>query len=503
MSFSDPVFLFIFLPAVVLLAHVAGKISNRLVGLVLATASLAFYGLWQIDNLPLLLASLIVNFGTGQYLLRRPGRIILSLAIGANLASLGFYKYAGFAVQNLNALFELQTTFASPLLPLAISFFTFQQIAYLVDCYRRSVDAHDFLDYILFVTFFPHLVAGPLVQPRDMLHQWRSSDLRPRFANLVVGLTILTIGLFKKLVLADSVAPFVDAIFSKSATPATVSTFEALTGALGFTWQIYFDFSGYTDMAIGMALLFGVRLPINFASPYKATSIIEFWQRWHITLSRFLRDYLYYPLGGNRRGAFRHAANIMIVMLLGGLWHGPAWTFVAWGGIHGCAIVINHLWRKVSADWRGRESAWFYAVSGILTFSVVVVSWIFFRAPNWTAAQNLLSVLFGLSGTILPTGPFPSGLSAIRVALGDTFYSHEVDLALLMIGAIIVFLLPNTQEIVSGADIGQSARERNRTVGMKWSLPPGLGVLTGAFLFVSIAISLQTTTRPLFIYFQF
>jgi D-alanyl-lipoteichoic acid acyltransferase DltB (MBOAT superfamily) len=312
--FSDLVFIVGFMPMVLVLSVLAGRIGNRALAWLLFLASLGFYAAWRVENLPLLIGSLAFNYLAGQYLLARPSRPGLIVCVVLNLAPLAFFKYGGFAVANINAAFGASIAFDKPVLPLAISFFTFQQIMYLVDCYRRQVDRHGPLDYALFVTFFPHLIAGPLVQPKDMLHQWRDVDLRPTLERFGLGISIFAVGLFKKSFLADGLAPVVDLVFGRAAGGQVVSLFDAAVGTLGFAWQIYFDFSGYTDMAIGLA--------------------------W------FLRDYLYYPLGGNRRGLPRQCLNIMIVMLLGGLWHGAAWTFVVWGGLHGTAIVLNHLWRR-------------------------------------------------------------------------------------------------------------------------------------------------------------
>ena len=258
------------------------------------------------------------------------------MGIGLNLGLLAWFKYANFLAASINNLAGTSLSFGDIVLPLAISFFTFQQIAFLVDAYRGLADEPNIGRYGLFVTFFPQLIAGPIVHHAEILPQYAQRDsIRLKADNLSIGLTIFAVGLFKKVVFADSMGAYADTVFQAAALGDTVSFVSAWAAAAAFSLEIYFDFSGYTDMAIGIARMFGVRLPLNFDSPYKSTSIIDFWRRWHITLSRFLRDYLYYPLGGNRNGTGRRYGNLMVVMLLGGLWHGAAWTFVFWGALHG------------------------------------------------------------------------------------------------------------------------------------------------------------------------
>ena len=276
-------------------------------------------------------------------------------------------------------------------LPLAISFFTFQQISYLVDSYRGETKEYDFLNYALFVTFFPQLIAGPIVHHKEMMPQFASKwNLVKNYKNIALGLFIFSIGLFKKVVIADTFAVWATAGFD---TATTLNLFEAWATSLSYTFQLYFDFSGYTDMAIGAALLFNIKLPINFNSPYKATSIQDFWRRWHITLSRFLKDYIYIPLGGNRKGEFRTYANLMATFIIGGLWHGADWTFVFWGFLHGFALVIHRAWSKLGFKLN-TILAWF------ITFNFINISWVFFRAKEWDDAIKVLSSMFSLDNMI-------------------------------------------------------------------------------------------------------
>ena len=289
----------------------------------LVLASLFFYGWWNPAYLLLIIGSMLFNYYTGVQLSYRQNRLFLGIAIALNLALLGYFKYANFFVENISDLAGLGWNIEHIVLPLAISFFTFQQIAYLVDAYRRETSEYNFLHYALFVSFFPQLISGPIVHHKEMLPQFIRETARfIEYRHLAIGISVFILGLFKKVVVADSLAPYSIEAFNAVAAGEMLTFFEAWKGALAYTFQLYFDFSGYSDMAIGLAMLFGIRLPLNFDSPYKANSVIEFWQRWHITLSRFLRDYLYIPLGGNRKGQKRRYLNLMITMLLGGLWHG-------------------------------------------------------------------------------------------------------------------------------------------------------------------------------------
>jgi D-alanyl-lipoteichoic acid acyltransferase DltB (MBOAT superfamily) len=340
-------------------------------------------------------------------------------------------------------------------LPIAISFFTFQQIVFLVEAYRGEAGDYDFLHYALLVTFYPHLIAGPIVHYREMLTQFtRPNATRFRPSHFSVGVTIFCIGLFKKVVMADGVAPFANSIFDAAAGGASLTPHEAWTGALAYTFQLYFDFSGYSDMAIGLARMIGIRFPMNFNSPYKSINIIDFWRRWHITLSRFLRDYLYIPLGGNRRGRVRRYANLLITMLLGGLWHGAGWTFVIWGGLHGIYLVINNAWHAL------REQLGFTrpvpmgrAVARALTFVCAVIAWVFFRAQGFAAAHTMLSAMF--AGSAAVTGATVAGHPVLRqVGLVERWFPHDLldpynAIGWIAVLGLIAWLGPNTQQIMA------------------------------------------------------
>src|SRR3954447_7599130 len=390
MLFSSYAFLFQFLPAMALAFAVARRVSPRCGIWALAFASLIFYGAWKPTYLLLLVASIGFNFWLGlkmEDLVRR--RRIGTLGVVLNLALLCYFKYTNFLFDSFTALTGAPLPFVNVILPLGISFFTFQQIAYLVDVMRGAKIERDIVSYALFVSFFPHLIAGPLVHHAEMIPQFKRARSGRSAVLAARGLAIFAAGLFKKVVIADNLSQFVTPVFAHLDAGGGVGAEWAWLSTLAYSLQIYFDFSGYSDMAIGLALLFGIRLPVNFRSPYKASSIIEFWRRWHITLSRFLRDYLYVPLGGNRLGNARRYLNLLVTMLLGGLWHGAGWNFLVWGGLHGLYLCINHLWHR----WRGEaatSSAATNVVSWAVTFFAVVIAWVFFRAKTAAGAFQML-----------------------------------------------------------------------------------------------------------------
>ena len=358
---------------------------------------------------------------------------LLAFGVIANLALLGYFKYADFFIMNVNRTAGTDIPLLELALPLAISFYTFQQIAYLVDSYRKETQEYDFLNYAVFVTFFPQLIAGPIVHHKEMMPQFaKLKNKVMHYHNIALGLFIFSIGLFKKVVIADSFAVWATQGFD---IEKNLNMIEAWFTSLSYTFQLYFDFSGYTDMAIGIALLFNIKLPINFNSPYKATSIQDFWRRWHITLSRFLKDYIYIPLGGNRKGEIHTYTNLFATFILGGIWHGAGWTFVLWGALHGLALVIHRAWQKLGLRMP-TLLAWF------ITFNFINIAWVFFRATSFESAMKVLKGMFQ-GDLILPNLNLFSDLGITLGKWSRVYYDSYIGLWLLG-GLLVVLVLPNS-----------------------------------------------------------
>ena len=490
MLFNSVEFIFTFLPVTLALFWVLLRFGNRPAALLLLLASLFFYGWWSPRHVVLLLASIAFNYGVGAALGRmrdaRWRRLLLAFGIAVALGLLAFFKYADFALASLSWLPGIDLEPLGILLPIGISFYTFTQIAFLVDAWRGEAREYDPVHYALFVTYFPHLIAGPILHHREMMPQFKALRWEHlRADDIAVGLTIFIIGLFKKVVLADGVAGFVPYAFTPDVAPGLAA---AWSGALAYTLQLYFDFSGYSDMAIGLSRLFGVDLPLNFASPYKATSIIEFWRRWHMTLSRFLRDYLYIPLGGSRHGGNRRYANLLATMLLGGLWHGAGWTFLLWGALHGAYLAVNHLWRAARSRLGrlpGESTRLGLIVAGGLTFLAVVTAWVPFRASSLAQAGHVLAGMVGLNGLALP-----KPLEAGTLVLAWCWIAGLLAVA---------WLAPNTQEIMA-----RHLPQMRRAVGaqgvLRWRLEPWYAAVAALAAVVALGQLGQVSE---FLYFQF
>ena len=453
MLFNSYVFIFAFLPITFLVYFYLNhkRLTQAAQGF-LVFSSLFFYSWWNITYLPIILSSMLFNYVLGNALAkeRSPNqksfskKTILSFGITANVALLGYFKYSDFFIENYNAIFDSNAQLLNLALPLAISFFTFQQISYLVDSYKKETKEYDFLNYALFVTFFPQLIAGPIVHHKEMMPQFAKRRNKViNYKNISLGLFIFAMGLFKKVIIADTFSVWATTGFDVA---TTLNLFEAWATSLSYTFQLYFDFSGYTDMAIGLALFFNIQLPTNFNSPYQAKDIQDFWRRWHITLSRFLRDYIYIPLGGNRKGALRTYSNLMSTFLIGGLWHGAGWTFVFWGFLHGLALVIHRAWKQLGLTmWSWM--AWF------LTFNFINISWVFFRAKTWDDALKILHAMFSLDNVVLPK--FLESKLSILEEFGVNFgffLSHlhaTLDILLwLMVGFIMTLFTQNALQKV-------------------------------------------------------
>jgi len=513
MLFNSYSFIFLFLPVVLLVFYQLGRINHTYAAAWLALASLFFYGYWNPAYIGLLLGSIICNYSFGTWIgkagtahLSRPKKQLLATSIIANLALLGYYKYTNFFIDNLNPILGTSWSIENIILPLGISFFTFTQIAFLVDTYQGKVKEYNFIHYMLFVTYFPHLIAGPILHHKEMMPQFdKSTSYRINWQNIAVGMTIFIFGLAKKVLIADHLNEFATPIFNAVSAGGHPMLFEAWVGALAYTLQLYFDFSGYSDMAIGLSLMFNVRLPINFNSPYKSKSIIEFWRRWHMTLSRFLRDYLYFPLGGNRKGSFRRYQNLMVTMLLGGLWHGAGWTFLIWGGLHGVYLIINHGWVafKHRMNWTGNTFA-----AGSITFIAVVVGWVFFRAANFLTAIDMLRGMSGLNGISLK---YANSEFAITMKNYGTQFLGLMPLtdlnsgnalSIIILGLLIVFTMPNLQQIMANYKPVLNSTGDIVEVRRLFSWQPALIHALLVFVigyFVLINLHKQST----FLYFQF
>lgn len=510
MLFNSYSFVFLFLPPVLAGFFWLGRRSPRAAAAWLVAASLAFYAGWNPLFVLLLVASALANFGAGRVLARAANapaaRWILAAAVAANLALLGFFKYANFFIDTWSRLGGGERSLLEIVLPVGISFFTFTQVAFLVDVRRGFAREYDLVHYLLFVSYFPHLVAGPIIHHAAVMPQFQSpATYRLDAGNLARGLTLFTLGLAKKVLLADAFADYSDAVFDAARDDDRPMLIAAWGGALAYTLQLYFDFSAYSDMAVGLSLLFNVKLPFNFDSPYKARSIVDFWRRWHMTLSRFLRDYVYVPLGGNRRGPGRRYLNVLVTMLLGGLWHGASWTFVAWGGLHGVFLVVNQMWRARRArrgapPAAGRLAA---ALSVALTFALVVVAWVIFRSPDFATARIMLEGMAGLNGVSLPKTLQP-WLGALADGGGIRFEGGfggvpalaERGLgglgAMLAGGLAIVWMLPNSQQVVGLVPGARPA----------WTWRPTRAVAIAMGIVLGVSILHFARVSP-FLYYQF
>ena len=392
MLFNSYEFILLYLPITLFLYYgIARILSKNLAKMFLIAASLLFYSYWNINNLPLLLISIFANYVCASFLEKKRDKMVLCFGIAFNLLYLAYFKYTDFVIININSTIKSSIPLMNLVLPLGISFFTFTQTAYLVDVFRGETKGYSKSDYLLFVTIFPHLIAGPILYHKDMIPQFsKVENYKINYKNFYNGIVWFIIGLFKKIAIADSMAVYANKAFNNI---DMLTTLDAWCGSLAYTMQLYFDFCGYSEMAIGLGLLLNYKLPLNFNIPYSSKSIIEFWRRWHMTLSAFLKNYLYIPLGGNRNG--NHMRNIMITMLLGGLWHGAGWNFIIWGGLHGILICINHLWRKTNIVLP-KFLCW------LLTFNSVNIAWIFFRADNASQAYRIINTMFDFSMAYFP-----------------------------------------------------------------------------------------------------
>ncbi|WP_319779028.1 MBOAT family O-acyltransferase [Maridesulfovibrio sp.] len=499
MLFNSLEFIFIFLPCALLAFYLTAYITKngpleRLPYIVLLATSVAFYACWDYHYLWLIFFSVTANYFFGKALCaiseKTKSKVVLSAALLMNLGLLGYYKYTDFFITNLNMAVGSNFNLQHIILPLGISFFTFTQIAFLVDIYRKELQTFTFLDYATTITFFPHLVAGPILFHHSMMPQLQKK-VRFKLDECITGLTIFCVGLGKKVLLADALGSYADPIFNAVALGFVPDAGEAWRAALCYSLQLYYDFSGYSDMAIGLALCLGLRIPLNFYSPYKAINIGDFWRRWHISLGVFLRNYLYIPLGGNRKGFSRKCVNLFIVMFLCGIWHGAGWTFVAWGALHGLFMIINSVWLRLK---KIPEAVPQYLRTGcacFLTFLCVVAGWVLFRADTIDSALVILNAMIG------------NGMeTSERIRGGNS------ELAI-VIGLLVAWLLPNVQQLflsASPSDNNYTDKKVFRPFqNILWNkVDPAMAWGIFAACLFSFAISrIITSTSETFLYFQF
>ena len=503
MLFNSYEFLLFFLPVTLAGWFACGRWAGlRAAQMWLVAASLFYYGWWNPWYLILIISLTLVNYGWGRGLARlaaagRPRGLALGAGVAANLCILGYFKYANFLLDNLNTLTGSNWVIGHIILPLGISFFTFQKIGYLVDCARGLVPQGDFPSFALFVVFFPQLIAGPITHHGEVIPQFsRPGVTRPNWENLAVGLTMLTFGLAKKVLLADPLSTRIGEAFGAATTGQHLPAGNAWYGVLAYAVQIYFDFSGYSDMAVGLARLFNITLPQNFNSPYQAVNVVEFWRRWHMTLSRFLRDYLYISLGGNRHGRLRRHVNLIITMFLGGLWHGANWTFAAWGLLHGFYLVLNHAWLETKP-----RLAWVTVIprqlrllsAHALTLAAVLLAWVLFRATNFSSAMALLGALFNQGPLhLIDALPVITGIRSERW---------------LWLGFLWCWMLfaPNSQTVCSRYRPVLGLVEPSTLAGIaggRWLWRPTTGwAIYVAVIFIAAFLSLSTISE--FLYYQF
>ena len=442
MLFNSYEFIFLFLPITLIVYFTLNRFRKyKLAKGWLVIASLYFYSYFHKSYLILIMTSIGVNYLVGNRLSDSKSiierKIFLILGVLFNVVGLGYFKYYDFFISNVNTVFKTNLPLLHILLPLGISFFTFQQLSFIVDSYYKKHLKYDFLSYCLFVTFFPQLIAGPIVLPTEMLPQFESEENKKiNWENMNRGFYIFSIGLAKKVIIADTISNFANAGFDMM---ESLNIVEAWLTSVSYTLQLYFDFSGYCDMAMGIALMFNIVLPINFNSPYKSTNIQEFWKRWHMTLGRFLTNYLYIPLGGNRKGELKTLRNLFIVFLVSGIWHGAGWNFIIWGMLHGICILIHRIWKN-SGRKMNKFVGWF------ITTNLVNIFWVFFRATNLHDAIKVIKGMFDINSFMQilkdPEAILEATKNFRELAKGDL--GNELNLFLLMFSFIVVIGLKNS-----------------------------------------------------------
>ena len=508
MLFNSWSFVFAFLPVCLFAYFNLARVNSRLASIFLVGASFVFYGYWSSKYIPLLCVSILSNYLFGRFIAQnlsrgknKTAKYLLRAAICFNMLILVYYKYSNFFINDINEIFSTKFSMVNVILPLGVSFFTFTQIAFLVDAYKGKIGHFDFIHYCLFVTYFPHLIAGPILHHGSMIPQFeKKANYAFSLENFSFGLAWFVIGLFKKVIIADTFSKYSDPIFGAVDGGLSPTFIVSWIGAIAFAFQIYFDFSGYSDMAIGISKMFGIQLPLNFDSPYKAKNIIEFWRKWHISLSTFLKDYLYIPLGGSMRGKNRRYLNLVITMFLGGLWHGANWTYVIWGLLHGLFLTINHFWiEKLQNSNRIYRISIPFSLKVTFTFLLTCMAWTFFRASSINAASRMLKGMFLINGVSLPIffSNYQNIFDAIHlktsltgIFMGIASFNIKTLLFVFFSTAVIVWGAPNTQKILQ--------TERIHSMGTKKIV---LSVVAMGFMFAISVINFSQIQT--FIYFQF
>lgn len=515
MLFNSFFFIFLFLPITLFIFYRLARTSKGNALLWLICSSIAFYAWNKPINAVLIVASMLFNYWLGQRINRnhentKVSKLLLIIGLVFNLTLLAYFKYFGFAIANIVTVTGWDLTVPAIALPLGISFFTFQQVAYIVDTYRGETKEVDLRKYMLFVCFFPQLIAGPIESHKELLPQFEQESIfKFNQTAFSIGLTVFIFGLFKKMIFADRIAEYSNLAFGAASSGVHLTFSEAWVAAIGYSLQLYFDFSGYCDMAVGIGYMFGIRLHQNFNSPYKAISIVDFWRRWHITLSHFLRDYLYIPMGGSRKGN-RHI-NLLLTMLLGGLWHGAGWTFIFWGGLHGMFLVINHAYRnfRIKLGHDLKQDNWMLKSAGqALTLIAVIISWIFFKATSFAIALSVLSSMFDFNHLNLPQfiEPYVGFLRAYGVEFAG--FTTNVGISqkyatfgILLVSAIALFT-PNTQQWMTKYNPAIGKVDASSKFWQAISYTPNK--IWSILLAIATTICILSFTRVSeFLYFQF
>lgn len=490
MLFYSFEFMYLFLPITIIGYYLLGSKTRKLSVIWIVLCSLFFYGWWNPYFIFFLIGSVLFNYYLGLTLRGFKNKTLLIVSIAVNLGFIGYFKYFGFLVSIVTDLTGKHFSIGNIILPLGISFFTFQQISWLVDNYTDNISNRDrgVWEYGQFVMFFPQLIAGPIVHHSEMMPQFYEDKNRfVNWENIAAGISIFVIGLAKKVIIADAAAPYANIVFDAAQNDDPLLFVDAWVGALAYTVQIYFDFSGYADMAIGLALMFNIHLPLNFDSPYKSISISNFWRRWHMSLGRFFRDYVYIPLGGSRCGQLKYYTNLLLTMFICGVWHGAGWTFILWGALHGVYMVIDQLWSRFGPVHLPR-----FIATGI-TFISVVFAWVLFRAETLNDAWIVMQSMCNFSSANL------------------VFHSEQseiVDGLFVVVPALLIcFILPNSQEFLDNFLNASNPNKRivkdQKSRFIIWQTNIYWAVAITILSIVSIYCLIDQTNVQEFIYFQF